>query len=52
MTQLEFWMLFGLIVIGIFGIGRAVNDAADSITRKLGNLESELKEIKSKLDRP
>jgi len=52
MTQLEFWMLFGLIVIGIFGIGKRIGEAADSITRKMDDLKSELKDIKSKLDRP
>jgi len=45
-------MLFGLIVIGIFGIGQRIGEAADSITRKMDDLKSELKDIKSKLDRP
>jgi Sec-independent protein translocase protein TatA len=52
MTQVDFWMLFGLIVIGIFGIGQRIGEAADSITRKMDDLKSELKDIKSKLDRP
>ena len=52
MTQVDFWILFVLIVIGIFGIGRWIGDAADSITRKMDDLKSELKDIKSKLDRP
>jgi hypothetical protein len=52
MTQVEFWMFFGLIVIGIFGIGQRIGEAADSIKRKMSDLESELKEIKSKIERP
>ena len=51
MSEWQFWMLFALIVIGIFATGRWIGDASDSTTKKMDELLSELKDIKLTLDR-
>jgi hypothetical protein len=49
MTQVDLWLLFALIVIGVFQIGRWIDQAKDQIAEKMDALASELKNIKSKL---
>lgn len=48
--QTSLWLLFAAIVIGVFQIGRWIDDAKDQTAKKLDAIASELKGIKSKLD--
>ncbi len=52
MAEWEFWMLVGLIVVGIFANMQSLDHAASSITRKLDDLIYEIRDVKSKLDKP
>lgn len=45
-------MLVGLIVVGIFANMQSLDHAASSITRKLDDLIYEIRDVKSKLDKP
>jgi hypothetical protein len=47
--QTSLWLLFALIVVGVFQIGRWIDHAKDEIAEKIDALASELKGIKSKL---